>query len=189
MKPPHLIEIPQGQSQMAQNRKAPQLCQSQGFLQIIPQGFLGLGSSGGHIVIQVRTAVLPGQQVHRADDEIKLRRVLQQLFHVGRGLLRVAHLHAQPQMDAVPQRGLNVSKIRCQPRPVIGRAQFIGPPGQGLHMIRKADLVHPGIQCGLGHHRHGIMSIGRKLRMGMVICQIHTLPHFLNFLKNFFRSS
>ena len=27
MKPPHLIEIPQGQSQMAQNRKAAQLCQ------------------------------------------------------------------------------------------------------------------------------------------------------------------
>ncbi len=56
-------------------------------------------------------------------------------------------------------------------------------------IVDLTHLVHPGIQCGLSHHRHGIMSIGRKLRMGMVICQIHTLPHFLNFLKNFFRSS
>ena len=189
MKSPHLIEIPQGQSQMAQNRKAAQLCQRQNLFQIISQCGLSLRLILGRVEIQVIASEAFRQQVHRADDEIKLRRVLQQLFHVGRGLLRVAHLHAQPQMDAVPQRGLNVGEILRQRRPVIGRAQFIGPPGQGLHMIRKTDLVHPGIQCGLSHHRHGIMSIGRKLRMGMVICQIHTLPHFLNFLKNFFRSS
>jgi hypothetical protein len=57
---------------------------------------------------------------------------------------------------------------------------------QGGDVIREAHLLQPGPHAGPGHIRHGKARVRREAGVGVVIRKI---THFLNFLKNFFRSS
>lgn len=101
-------------------REAALLCQSQRFLQIIPQRLLRLGLIFGGEHIQILAPVFRRQQVNRTDDEIKRRGICQQLCCVFRRPLGRPQLYAQPQLDLIAHRRLRRAEILCQKLPVIG---------------------------------------------------------------------
>ena len=123
------------------------------------------------------------------DDEVEFRGVCQQFLHVFRRPFGIPQFYPQPQLDLIAHRRLRRAEIPGQKRPVVRCPQLCRPPLHGFHMVGKADLVQPGPDGRLSHGRHGILRVRGKLRVGMIIRQIHTVPHFLNFLKNFLRSS
>ena len=129
------------------------------------------------------------QEMHGADDKIEVRRVSQQRLHMGGVPLGVPQLHAEAQLNLVPQRRLRRGEILCQGGPVIGRVPLLGAPHQRLHMVGKANFIHARVQRRLCHFRHGGASVRGKAGVRMVISQIHLGPHFLNLRKNLRRSS
>ena len=108
-----------------------------------------------------------------ANDEIQLRRALHQLGGPGQVQNRLPQLDAKAQLDAVPRSRLRGRELPGEGVPVIELNGVTAVPGHGLHVVGKADLVHPRPQGGLRHFRHGAFGIRGDAGVHMVISQIH----------------
>ena len=164
-----------------------------GHLQKALQIVLHLGIAGLLVRLPQPAKVLHpkagGEHMDRADDKIVVRPSFQQTLRPRNVHRRVPQLQTQPELYRPVPLGNGVLELRRLARPVKAGAQGGGAQFHWLEMVREADLVQPCRRGGAGHVQHGDAPVGGEAGMGMIISQIHGVPHFLNFLKKRLRSS
>ena len=135
-------------------------------------------------VKQVKVSpVIPGH-MDGADDEIQLRRRIQQVVGPVEAQISLAQLSAQLQLDAAAILPPCFVVLCLQRRPVVRLPGLVGSPLDGVHMVGEAQLVETAGNTLPGHLRHGQMAVRRAGGVYMIISQIHQ-----RFLKKLFRFS
>ena len=155
MHPPVLVQIPQGQRQMAQYLESPPLRELPHLAQVVGKAvprflFIPRGKE-----IQVPALHLLRQGVDGADEKVQRRGLRQHGLHPPDAPHGVSQLRAQAQRDPVPHRRPGGAELRNHGIPVIGPPGFGGAEPDGLHMVCEADLLEPQPDGRLRHLLHG----------------------------------